>query len=37
MVRGANAFECPFCGLETRIVNGQDIFDQTASEKRHDP
>ena len=24
------AFVCPCCGLRTRRVNGQDMFDQTA-------
>lgn len=29
MVRGENAFRC-ICGLETRRINGEDMFDRTA-------
>lgn len=28
--RGKDAFECKFCGTSSRIVNGVDMFDQTA-------
>ena len=30
MVRAERHFQCNSCGLETRIVNGVDMFDQTA-------
>lgn len=30
MVRGKDAFECPSCGLKTRKINGEDMFDRTA-------
>jgi hypothetical protein len=30
MVRGVDAFECRFCGLKTRRINGEDMFDRTA-------
>jgi hypothetical protein len=30
MTRGETAFECKACGLKTRIVNGEDMFDRTA-------
>jgi hypothetical protein len=30
MVRKESFFECPRCGLETRRVNGEDMFDRTA-------
>ena len=29
MRRGKHAFECPKCGFKTRMVNGEDIFNQT--------
>ncbi len=28
-----NAFVCRHCGLETRRVNGEDMFDRTAPER----
>ncbi len=33
MVREESAFKCRFCGLETRRVNGEDMFDRTAPSK----
>lgn len=30
MRRGKDAFECGFCGLTTRRINGEDMFDRTA-------
>lgn len=30
MARKESFFECPRCGLQTRRVNGQDMFDRTA-------
>jgi hypothetical protein len=30
MVRKSACFECPCCGLRTRIINGEDMFDRTA-------
>lgn len=30
MVRGVDAFRCTRCKLETRNVNGEDMFDRTA-------
>lgn len=30
MVRKEQCFECPSCGLRTRIINGEDMFDRTA-------
>lgn len=34
MSRGVDAFECRRCGLETRIVNGEDMFERTAPNDR---
>lgn len=28
--RGESSFICKWCGLDSRIVNGVDMFDQTA-------
>lgn len=30
MVRKENCFKCVACGMETRRVNGEDMFDRTA-------
>jgi hypothetical protein len=30
MARDVASFKCRFCGLETRRVNGEDMFDRTA-------
>lgn len=30
MVRGKDAFKCNVCELESRRVNGEDMFDRTA-------
>jgi hypothetical protein len=30
MERKAAAFKCSACGLETRRINGEDMFDRTA-------
>jgi hypothetical protein len=30
MRRGETAFHCDRCGLETRRINGEDMFDRTA-------
>lgn len=30
MTRGKDAFKCSACGLETRRINGEDMFDRTA-------
>ncbi len=30
MERQAAAFKCRACGLETRKINGEDMFDRTA-------
>lgn len=30
MSRETDHFKCNFCGLETRMINGEDMFDRTA-------
>lgn len=30
MKRGQESFECPICGLKSRRINGEDMFDRTA-------
>lgn len=30
MERKERFFKCPRCGLESRMVNGEDMFDRTA-------
>ena len=30
MQRGKASFWCPSCGLESRRINGEDMFDRTA-------
>ena len=34
--RGPSSFQCRRCGLDSRLVNGVDIFDQTAPEEERD-
>lgn len=37
MTRGKDAFECHMCGLRSRNINGEDMFDRTAPEAQQDP
>jgi hypothetical protein len=30
MIREANHFTCPRCNMQTRRINGEDMFDRTA-------
>jgi hypothetical protein len=31
--RAENTFRCPVCKSESRIINGEDMFDRTAPNK----
>jgi hypothetical protein len=37
MLRGLRTFKCGVCGMETRNVNGEDMFDRTAPLPPHKP